>query len=642
MATVDTKFEADPKFHVENNSIITSKDSISVQQVFNFLSKNLEKFRVGSQFVVVSGVHGSDKGELLEYDEDLIYDMEMMFRWFKNHKKYSQQAKIVDERMYDMNTVIRVISDKSQEGKFVLSKQSMMNIKSEFDRILKLKQPIVLILFSCWSYRSQIADILRSNGIFTVMNVLEERGNITNGKMFLLDEEQQKFIKNVAHLVIKDVILMGNDFNLKIESKEQDFTENIWNELTKNLFLGHYGTGKTLLASEAVKMKLARRSQTLKNVDVYILTFNSSSMEYDGPMSYELLMNDLKTKWFADQDFIIQHFTDFLKRFKEEHEEHLNKKERIDLQQAQKGEYHPGGDHFKDVLITICEMMKKFNKTSIIMLDEVSLYHTCRKSTENGKTFFHVDFSYLAKYDNIHFVICMRPWGTKSKNFNLIFPINLESQLYQLLKNRHRSNIEILRFLKFYQKNLPQEYPHKWQNIDLEEVLDESSLPPVLDPPGYGVIWIPCGLGAQEEKKALDKVKDILAILIGEPSVSILYDFHDSKRLAENLFRANNRGTWNGPHYVDSFNGTESNVIINICDGFLDIEDLARARQLLIILTCGKFWNTTSNYAILELDKVMNEVVKQKLVMKIGDTKFTKMSPTFSSYPASNNRRNSN
>ena len=126
MATAEKKFDDDPKFHVENNTIITSKDEISVQQVFNFLSKNLEKFRVGSQFVVVSGVHGSDKGELLEYDEDLIYDMEMMFRWFKNHKKYSQQKKIVDERMYDMNTVIRVISeeDKSQEG-FVRSYQNL-------------------------------------------------------------------------------------------------------------------------------------------------------------------------------------------------------------------------------------------------------------------------------------------------------------------------------------------------------------------------------------------------------------------------------------------------------------------------------------------------------------------------------------
>ena len=111
----------------------------------------------------------------------------------------------------NLNSVIGVTSeeDKTQEGKFVLSKDSTVTLKNEFARILDLKQPIVLILASCWSHRSQIADILRSTGIFTVMNILEERGNITNGKMFLLDQEQKKFFTNIADLVIKDVILMG-------------------------------------------------------------------------------------------------------------------------------------------------------------------------------------------------------------------------------------------------------------------------------------------------------------------------------------------------------------------------------------------------------------------------------------------------
>ena len=213
MATADLKFEEDPQFHVENNTIITSKDFITVQQVFNFLSKNLEKFRVGSQFVVVSGVHGSEDGDLMQGDEALVRDYRMMYRWFKHHKKYGPQAKMVEDRQYEMNlnSVIGVTSekDKTQEGKFVLSKDSAMTLKNEFERILDLKQPIVLILASCWSHRSQIADILRSTGIFTVMNVLEERGNITNGKMFLLDQEQKKFFTNIADLVIKDVILMG-------------------------------------------------------------------------------------------------------------------------------------------------------------------------------------------------------------------------------------------------------------------------------------------------------------------------------------------------------------------------------------------------------------------------------------------------
>ena len=98
MATADIKFEEDPQFHVENNTIITSKDFITVQQVFNFLSKNLEKFRVGSQFVVVSGVHGSEDGDLMQGDEALVRDYRMMYRWFQNHKKYGPQAKMVEDR----------------------------------------------------------------------------------------------------------------------------------------------------------------------------------------------------------------------------------------------------------------------------------------------------------------------------------------------------------------------------------------------------------------------------------------------------------------------------------------------------------------------------------------------------------------
>ena len=68
---------------------------------------------------------------------------------------------------------------------------------------------------------------------------------------------------------------------------------------------GHYGTGKTVLASEAVKMILARLKETSKDVDVHVLTFGggSSSISF---MNYELLMKDLKNKWFADQDVNIR------------------------------------------------------------------------------------------------------------------------------------------------------------------------------------------------------------------------------------------------------------------------------------------------------------------------------------------------
>ena len=199
------------KFHTENDVIITTIDAITVQEVYNYLSENLEKFRVGSQFIVACGVHGSKEGELGCGDIDLVADYHAMFEWFHLHERYPRVAKIVEERDYRMGTVLTIFSkrDKNCPSKYVLQAHCKEELKTKFEDLLTKRVPIVLVLASCWSYRSEICNILRSTGLLTVLNVLEERGKITNGNMLLLDQEQQKFFKNIARLVFKDVILMG-------------------------------------------------------------------------------------------------------------------------------------------------------------------------------------------------------------------------------------------------------------------------------------------------------------------------------------------------------------------------------------------------------------------------------------------------
>ena len=204
------------KFHVENGVIITTKEEVTVQHVFNYLTENFDKFRVGSEFITVCGVHGGENGKLGEADEDFRYDYEMMNRWFKNHEKYGKQAKIVQDRKYVMETVLEVSSEEAetQDGTYVLQDDSKEKLKTKFEEVLAKQVPMVLILASCFSFKSQICDILRSTGLLTVFNVLEERGDITNGNMFLLDPEQQEFFKTISdeQLDIKDVIVGGITF----------------------------------------------------------------------------------------------------------------------------------------------------------------------------------------------------------------------------------------------------------------------------------------------------------------------------------------------------------------------------------------------------------------------------------------------
>ena len=80
----------------------------------------------------------------------------------------------------------------------------------EFEKIRKTEIPTVLIVASCWSYRSQLSNLLLSAGVFSVLNISEERAKLTLGRMFQLDEKQQKFLQTITQIVeIKDAIVGG-------------------------------------------------------------------------------------------------------------------------------------------------------------------------------------------------------------------------------------------------------------------------------------------------------------------------------------------------------------------------------------------------------------------------------------------------
>ena len=205
------------KFHRENDIIITTKDEVTVEEVSNYLIKNLDNFRQGSQFYVVCGIHGFKDGSLGAGDLDLVDDYHGMFERFHVHQHFRHVSEKIKEKDFEMGTVFTVFSkrDREREGKYVLYESSKSAIKLEFEKMLGIQRPIVLILASCWSHKSEISNILRSSGMFTVLNVMEDRAKITNGRMFRLSQEQQNFFKEITNnLEIKDVIPGGMLYNI--------------------------------------------------------------------------------------------------------------------------------------------------------------------------------------------------------------------------------------------------------------------------------------------------------------------------------------------------------------------------------------------------------------------------------------------
>ena len=104
------------------------------------------------------------------------------------------------------------------------------------------------------------------------------------------------------------------------------------------------------------------------DVEKHILTFDY------GAMNYDRLNQDLKNKWlkgYNENDQLkIQHFTDFLKAFHEEHKHLLNQTEK-DLLQKNTWYYQRDGSDFKSVLLIICKILKQLSKNYIIMIDEL-------------------------------------------------------------------------------------------------------------------------------------------------------------------------------------------------------------------------------------------------------------------------------
>ena len=267
------------KIHVENNVILTTKDEISCQQTFNYLCMNLDRFRIGSEFVVVCGIHGAPDGEMREGDEDFRYEYEMIFRWFHEQSKYQRRAprngkpfELVKKRQYQMGTVLEVssVENPDDEGKYKLDENSKLALKAQFERLLVTKRPVVLILASCWSHGGEISGILRSCGIYSTIRLLQDQGDLTEGQFFKLDSNQNDILSIVA----------------------ADHNQNDHNQLrSKNVFLyGSHGTGKTILLSEIFMMRIdyynINRISLFKKIFV---SFTAYSEDYQ-------LLRDIKEK----------------------------------------------------------------------------------------------------------------------------------------------------------------------------------------------------------------------------------------------------------------------------------------------------------------------------------------------------------
>ena len=80
------------------------------------------------------------------------------------------------------------------------------------DNMMTSDCPNVLIFASCYSQKSEINNIMKASGLYSALLVAAERGDISCGKVFKLDLEQQAFLKKIAeNSLLNTIVLMGKE-----------------------------------------------------------------------------------------------------------------------------------------------------------------------------------------------------------------------------------------------------------------------------------------------------------------------------------------------------------------------------------------------------------------------------------------------
>ena len=181
------------KFHFEKNTIVTSTTNINKSDVEKYIVENLDNFREGSHFIVMCGFHGSPEGKLLEYDPDFMSQYKSMFNSI--NRKHENKIK---ERKYLMGQTI-VLSPVPKKGLYDLApsdkNEILMKFKNDF---VKKDAPYVFILATCHSYINEVNNILRSYGLYAALRISEDRGELTNGRIFQLDEGQKHVLQKIV------------------------------------------------------------------------------------------------------------------------------------------------------------------------------------------------------------------------------------------------------------------------------------------------------------------------------------------------------------------------------------------------------------------------------------------------------------
>ena len=190
-----------------NAFFIVANDEINASELETYMVEKIQKkvYPKFTKFFLVSGIHHG-----MDYSGNVAIggvDYRLLQGFYG--KVFSKLLKlkdhfgniIWDEMEYRLEMIPLVTNaelDKStfQPKYYYLNDLSRRVLKNLAEDLLERTKPYAIIFASCYSFRSEINDILASNGLIASLNMSVDRGNVTSGNVFALDDKQKEIIKN--------------------------------------------------------------------------------------------------------------------------------------------------------------------------------------------------------------------------------------------------------------------------------------------------------------------------------------------------------------------------------------------------------------------------------------------------------------
>ena len=134
--------------------------------------------------------------------------------------------------------------------------------ETSFVNAVNKHNPTVITIAFCYTNVSVINDILRLSGIYSFMILSKDRAAITEDRCMSLDSTQKQLIEDCIKNQPKNIFLWGSS-----------------------------GTGKTIILTEILKMKISNYEKKSVKLNIFITSYMATSESQ--------LMKEFKEKYFA-------------------------------------------------------------------------------------------------------------------------------------------------------------------------------------------------------------------------------------------------------------------------------------------------------------------------------------------------------